>query len=90
MIAVSLKSLKSLIKTILDVAIKMARVQVSNCKLFVDGNPVDNLGETQGINIVPVQQTERFEIYKGVVPVELGTDALLSFRVTIFTAPPKA
>jgi len=45
-------------------------------KFFVDGNPVDNLGETQGINIVPVQQTERFEIYKGVVPVELGTDAL--------------
>lgn len=45
-------------------------------KFFVDGNPVDNLGDTQGINIVPVQQTERLEIYKGVVPIELGTDAL--------------
>ena len=45
-------------------------------KFFVDGNPVDNLGETQGINIVPIQQTERFEIYKGVIPIELGTDAL--------------
>ncbi len=45
-------------------------------KFFVDGNPIDNLGQTQGINIVPVQQTERFEIYKGVIPIELGTDAL--------------
>ncbi|WP_373512078.1 TonB-dependent receptor plug domain-containing protein, partial [Persicitalea sp.] len=45
-------------------------------KFFVDGNPVDNLGDTQGINIVPIQQTERFEIYKGVIPIELGTDAL--------------
>lgn len=45
-------------------------------KFFVDGNPVDNLGDTQGINIVPIQQTERFEVYKGVIPIELGTDAL--------------
>lgn len=45
-------------------------------KFFVDGNPIDNLGDTQGINIIPIQQTERFEIYKGVIPVELGTDAL--------------
>lgn len=45
-------------------------------KFFIDGIPQDYLGETQRINIFPVEQTERIEVYKGVLPVDLGADAL--------------
>ncbi len=45
-------------------------------KFFIDGLPQDNLGETQLINIYPVEQIERIEVYKGVLPVDLGADAL--------------
>lgn len=45
-------------------------------KFFIDGLPQDNLGETQTLNIYPVEQIERLEVYKGVLPVELGSDAL--------------
>ncbi|MBN8786533.1 MAG: TonB-dependent receptor [Terrimonas sp.] len=45
-------------------------------KFFIDGLPQDNLGETQALNIYPVEQIERLEVYKGVLPVELGADAL--------------
>ena len=45
-------------------------------KFFIDGVPADNMGATQGVNIIPVEQTERIDIYKGVVPIELGSDAL--------------
>lgn len=45
-------------------------------KFFIDGVPADHLGETQGVGIIPLEQTERFEVYKGVVPIALGSDAL--------------
>jgi outer membrane cobalamin receptor len=45
-------------------------------KYFIDGLPQDNLGETQLLNIYPVEQMERIEVYKGVLPVDLGADAL--------------
>ncbi|MFT3947452.1 MAG: TonB-dependent receptor [Agriterribacter sp.] len=45
-------------------------------KFFIDGLPQDNLGETQALNIYPVEQIERLEVYKGVLPAELGADAL--------------
>lgn len=45
-------------------------------KFFIDGLPQDNLGETQSLNILPIEQTERIEVYKGILPVELGADAL--------------
>jgi outer membrane receptor protein involved in Fe transport len=45
-------------------------------KFFIDGLPQDNLGETQLLNIYPVEQIERLEVYKGILPVELGADAL--------------
>lgn len=45
-------------------------------KFFMDGMPMDNMGETQDINNLPVEQIERIEIYKGVLPVDLGADAL--------------
>ena len=45
-------------------------------KFFIDGLPQDNLGETQLLNIYPVEQIERIEVYKGVLPVDLGADAM--------------
>ncbi|MBC3789196.1 TonB-dependent receptor domain-containing protein [Spirosoma utsteinense] len=45
-------------------------------KFFLDGVPTSALGETQGINLIPLEQTARFEIYKGVIPIGFGSDAL--------------
>src|SRR5690606_5073661 len=43
---------------------------------FRDGIPLEYLGGGYGINNVPVNLLERAEVYKGVVPVSLGGDAL--------------
>lgn len=45
-------------------------------RFFIDGLPVENYGSTFGINNIPVNLIERVEVYKGVVPVYLGGDAL--------------
>ncbi len=43
---------------------------------FKDGIPLEYLGGGYGLNNVPVNLLERVEVYKGVVPVSLGGDAL--------------
>ncbi|HWK99577.1 MAG TPA: TonB-dependent receptor [Parapedobacter sp.] len=43
---------------------------------FRDGIPLEYLGGGYGINNVPINLLERAEVYKGVVPVSLGGDAL--------------
>ncbi|WP_138429298.1 TonB-dependent receptor [Fodinibius saliphilus] len=45
-------------------------------RFFMDGLPIENYGRTFGINNIPVNLIERVEVYKGVVPVYLGGDAL--------------
>ena len=45
-------------------------------RFFSDGIPLDFIGYSFGIANVPVNLIERVEIYKGVVPVRFGTDAL--------------
>ncbi|WP_084399348.1 TonB-dependent receptor [Pseudotamlana agarivorans] len=45
-------------------------------KFFIDGIPMDNYGSSLGLNTIPVTAIERIEVYNGVVPVYLGTDAL--------------
>ena len=45
-------------------------------KFFLDGMPMDNFGSSLSLNNLPVNMAERIEIYKGVVPVFLGSDAL--------------
>ncbi|WP_416864350.1 MAG: TonB-dependent receptor [Imperialibacter sp.] len=45
-------------------------------KFFLDGIPMDNYGSSLSLNNIPVNTIERIEVYKGVVPVWLGTDAL--------------
>ena len=45
-------------------------------KFFLDGVPMDSYGSSLTLNNIPVNMAERIDVYKGVVPVELGADAL--------------
>lgn len=45
-------------------------------KFFLDGLPMDNFGTSFQTNNIPINLAERIEVYKGVVPVWLGADAL--------------
>ncbi len=45
-------------------------------KFFLDGIPMEYYGSGLGINIIPINLMEQIEVYKGVVPVDLGADAL--------------
>lgn len=45
-------------------------------KLFLDGLPMDNVGTSLGLNNLPASIAERIDVYKGVTPVDLGSDAL--------------
>ena len=45
-------------------------------KYFKDGIPMDYLGPGFNLSIVPINQIERIEIYKGILPISLGADAL--------------
>ena len=45
-------------------------------KIFIDGVPMDGMSSAFGLNNIPVGLAKRVEVYKGVVPIELGGDAL--------------
>jgi len=45
-------------------------------KFFMDGIPLDNYGSSFTLNNIPTNMAERIDVYKGVVPIELGGDAL--------------
>ncbi len=45
-------------------------------KFFIDGIPLQFMGAGLNLNILPINIIDRIEIYKGVVPVKLGADAL--------------
>lgn len=45
-------------------------------RFFIDGIPMDHFGSALGLSSISVNSIERIEVYKGVVPVWLGTDAL--------------
>lgn len=48
----------------------------NHVKVFIDGVPQDGTGSSFSLNNIPVNYAERIEIYKGVVPVGFGTDAI--------------
>ena len=48
----------------------------SHVKVFIDGLPQEGTGQALDLNNLPVNYAERIEVYKGVVPVGFGTDAL--------------
>lgn len=45
-------------------------------KFFMDGVPLDASGDGFPVSAIPLGIVERIDVYKGVVPVELGADAL--------------
>lgn len=45
-------------------------------RYFLDGVPMEVFGSTMTLNNIPVNLAERVEVYKGVVPVHLGSDAM--------------
>ncbi len=45
-------------------------------KIFIDGIPMENFGSSFQLNNIPINLAQRIEVYKGVVPVGLGADAL--------------
>jgi outer membrane receptor protein involved in Fe transport len=45
-------------------------------KFFMDGIPMEGMGASFQINNIPINFAERIEIYKGVVPVGFGADAI--------------
>jgi len=45
-------------------------------KVFIDGVPQEGVESSFGLNNIPVNFADRIEVYKGVVPVGFGTDAI--------------
>lgn len=45
-------------------------------RFLLDGIPLDYYGAGMNLNVIPINQMERIEIFKGVVPIDLGSDAL--------------
>ncbi|PST82843.1 TonB-dependent receptor [Pedobacter yulinensis] len=48
----------------------------NHVRYFIDGIPMDNFGSSFQINNIPINIADRVEVYKGVVPMWLGSDAL--------------
>ncbi|UJR78714.1 TonB-dependent receptor domain-containing protein [Sandaracinus amylolyticus] len=48
----------------------------SGVRVFLDGVPLELSGVGVGVQGVPVSLVERIEVYRGMVPVRFGTDAL--------------
>lgn len=45
-------------------------------KVFIDGVPQEGVGSAYRLSNIPVGMADHIEVYKGVVPVEFGTDAM--------------
>jgi outer membrane cobalamin receptor len=59
-----------------DMQLMMDGFSGKHVKVFIDGVPQEGVGSSFSINNIPVNFAERIEVYKGVVPVGFGTDAI--------------
>jgi hypothetical protein len=59
-----------------DMQLMMDGFSGKHVKIFIDGVPQEGVGSSFGINNIPVSFADRIEVYKGVVPVGFGTDAI--------------
>ncbi|MGO1816741.1 MAG: TonB-dependent receptor plug domain-containing protein, partial [Sphingobacterium sp.] len=55
-------------------------------KIFMDGVPMEGFGTAYNLNNIPTTMIERVDIYKGVVPIEFGGDAMGGV-INIITRP---
>ena len=59
-----------------DMSLMLDGVSGKRVKIFIDGVPQEGVGQSFGLNNIPVSFADRIEVYKGVVPVGFGTDAI--------------
>lgn len=59
-----------------DFKLSLNGLSGNQIRYFIDGVPMENFGSALSLNNIPVNQIERLEVYKGVVPIALGADAL--------------
>lgn len=59
-----------------DVRISLNGFTGKHVKVFMDGVPMNGFGSAFQINNISLNIADRIEVYKGVVPIELGADAL--------------
>ncbi len=59
-----------------DMAVTMDGFSGKHVKVFIDGVPQEGVGSSFGVNNIPVNFADRIEVYRGVVPVGFGSDAI--------------
>lgn len=59
-----------------DAAVTMDGFSGRHVKVFIDGVPQEGAGNSFNISNIPAGYADRIEVYRGVVPVAFGTDAL--------------
>ena len=59
-----------------DMSLMLDGFSGKHVKIFIDGVPQEGVGSSFGLNNIPVNFANRIEVYKGVVPVGFGTDAI--------------
>ena len=59
-----------------DMAVTMDGFSGKHVKVFIDGVPQEGVGSSFGLNNIPVNFADRIEVYRGVVPVGFGADAI--------------
>lgn len=59
-----------------DLQLMMDGFSGKHIKVFIDGVPQEGVGSSFSLNNLPISMAERIEVYKGVVPVGFGTDAI--------------
>ncbi|MDD3038439.1 TonB-dependent receptor [Bacteroides sp.] len=59
-----------------DIVLSLDGFTGKHIKLFIDGVPQEGVGSSFGLNNIPINFADRIEVYRGVVPVGFGTDAL--------------
>ena len=59
-----------------DMNVSLDGFSGKHVKVFIDGVPQEGVGSAFGLNNIPVNFAQHIEVYKGVVPVTFGTDAI--------------
>lgn len=59
-----------------DLSLMLDGFTGKHVKIFIDGVPQEGVGSSFSLNNIPVGFAERIEVYRGVVPVGFGSDAI--------------
>ena len=72
-----------------DMNVSLDGFSGKHVKVFIDGVPQEGVGSAFGLNNIPVNFARHIEVYKGVVPVTFGTDAIGGV-INVVTETPQA